>query len=188
MAIPSKVLEDIELGKEYFCKLNAEYISELKKGCDGCFPKDYICLQEILRDLGYKVEQDNFDDVALTLYNKMMLIIGGVAYVPPVLSNTTYTGTGTPTTEEQILAGLATSYTEETGLIALFSNTDYLINFLAIPILAPIPTQYVNLNNPFDTGMIGSPSDLFGAFTEIGDFRVTVTNYPIPLTDTYLFS
>lgn len=187
MAFPQQVLDDIITAKQYYSDLNAAFIVDLKRGCDNCTPKQGNCLMGLLTSLEFKSTGD-YDEESQGLYQQMMEVIGGEAYVPPVVSNTTYTGTGTPTTQDQILAGLATAYTEETGLIAQFNNSGYLINFLAIPITAPIPTQYVNMSNPFDTGMIGSPSDLFGAFTIIGDFRVAVTNYPIPLTDTYLFS
>lgn len=187
MGFPAKVLEDIQSGKEYLSDLNATYITELKKGCDSCTPKNYSCLSRVLKSLDYKIEVDQYDVVAENLYKTLMIIIGGVSYVPPVVYDAIYTGTGIPTTQEQILLGVLTPYTIGGNMLANFENSSYLTNYLAIPITAPVPTQYINQSNPFDTGPIGSPSDLFGSFTEVGSFRVTITNYPIPLTNTYLF-
>ena len=189
MAYPNQINTDILTAKTYYSNMNEDYLASINRGgCDCSLGDKMRELYNIIRSLEY--ERDTTGDLnnVINVYNKMMEIIGGVAYIPPVIVNAIYTGTGTPTTEGQITAGLLTLYTEDTPMVVNFANPSYLINYLAIPISAPIPTEYLNLNSPFDTGDIGTPDDLFGAFTEIGGFRVAVTNYVVPLTDPYLFS
>jgi len=185
---PVQVLSDIQIGKQYFSDLNQVYLSDMNSGGCTCDTETLYDLDNILNDLVDKVEINSFDEDAMGLYNKMMEIIGGEAYVPPVVVNAIYTGTGVPTTNEQITAGLLTEYTIGEDMIVVFNNSSVLVNFIAIPPSAPIPTQFVNINNPLDAGSIGGSEDLFGAFSVVGDWQVAVTNYPISIINTYLFS
>jgi len=85
---PQQVLDDIIRGQAYYSDLNAQYLAKLANGCCGdCYPKDYICLKRILRSLDYKVQLDQYDDVAIKLYEDLLIIIGDyVIRIPPTVN------------------------------------------------------------------------------------------------------
>lgn len=81
---PTDVLEDIARGKDYYSGLNAEHISNLEDGCSNCTVKNYKCLKRLLRSLDYKVELDEYDDIAKELVKDMLIIIGDYTIkIPP---------------------------------------------------------------------------------------------------------
>lgn len=84
---PTDVLNDIARGKDYYSGLNAENIANLKRGCDSCTVKNYKCLKRILRSLDFKVELDEYDDIAKELVKDMLIIIGDYTIkVPPTVN------------------------------------------------------------------------------------------------------
>lgn len=88
MAFPIEVLNDIARGKAYYSDLNAQYIQKLEDGCSECTctVKDYTCLKQILRALDFKVELDEYDDIAKKLIEDMLLIIGNYTIkIPPTV-------------------------------------------------------------------------------------------------------
>lgn len=83
---PEDVLEDIARGKDYYSGLNAENIANLESGCSSCTVKNYKCLKRLLRSLDYKVELDEYDDIAKELVKDMLIIIGDYTIqVPPTV-------------------------------------------------------------------------------------------------------
>ena len=188
MAIPSQITADIQAGKEYLGKLVGDYINDINNGGCTCDTDTMHMLDDILVSLGYKQETDTYDSVTQGLYFKMMEIIGGVAYVPPVTANAIYTGVGMPDTQEEIMQGLLTPYVDGEPMLAVFNNSTVDFKYLAIPITAVEPNYYQSQTNPFDQGSIGGVSDLFGQFNIVGGFLVSYSNYPLALTDTYLLT
>jgi len=85
MALPVKVISDIQAGYAYYSDLISEYIADLEKGCD-CPDKDIKCLRQLLFGLSYKQSVGIFDEYAESMYYQMMGIIGGVSFVYTDLS------------------------------------------------------------------------------------------------------
>jgi len=86
MNYTQSAIDDINRGNAYFSDLQAEYSSDLKKGCD-CIPTSYTCLKRILSALEKKVALDQYDDVAQGLIDKMIKIIGDyVILIPPTVN------------------------------------------------------------------------------------------------------
>lgn len=107
---PQQVLNDLNRGKQYYSDLNEGFISDLKRGCDNCTPKQGSCLMRILTSLEFK-STGVYDDESQGLYNQMMEIIGGESYVPDLLI--IYYGTsasGSPLNLSTILAGVQLPY------------------------------------------------------------------------------
>lgn len=77
---PQEVLDGIARGKAYLSDRNVEHISDLKKGCSDC-KSNGTCVKRLLRGLDFKVELDEYDDVAIGLYENLMLIIGDYTVV-----------------------------------------------------------------------------------------------------------
>lgn len=86
MAFPQIFLDDLQRGKSFFSELDAEDTENLESGCASCTVKNYECLSVILNSLEMKVELDEYDDVAITEYEKMLLIIGDYTVkIPPTV-------------------------------------------------------------------------------------------------------
>lgn len=75
MAFPQNVTDDINRGKAYLSDRNVEHISDLKKGCSDC-KSNGTCVKRLLRALDFKVELDEYDDIAIGLHTNLILIIG----------------------------------------------------------------------------------------------------------------
>lgn len=188
MAIPSQITADIQAGKEYLGKLVGDYINDINNGGCTCDTDTMHMLDDILVSLGYKQETDTYDSITQGLYFKMMEIIGGVAYIPPVTVNAIYTGVGMPDTQEEIVQGLLTPYVDGEPMLAVFNSSAVDFKYLAIPITAFEPNYYQSQSSSIDQGNIGGVSDLFGQFNIIGGFLVSYSNYPLTLIDTYLLT
>lgn len=81
---PQEEIEDYERGLQYFSGLNTQYIGELRQGCSDCKPKSMECLQRTLKAIEYKIELDQYDDIAIENLRIMKVIIGDfVALIPP---------------------------------------------------------------------------------------------------------
>lgn len=83
---PEDVLTDIARGKDFYSGLNAENIANLERGCTSCSVKNYKCLKRLLRSLDFKVELDEYDDIAKEIVKDMLIIIGDYTIqVPPTV-------------------------------------------------------------------------------------------------------
>lgn len=83
---PQEVLDDMNRGQAYLSDLNAEVITDLKKGCSGCgcCGKSKVCLMRILSALDYKASVGDYDTISQVLYEKLIFIIGDyVIKIPP---------------------------------------------------------------------------------------------------------
>lgn len=96
-----------------------------------------------------------------------------------------YFGTGTPTTIEQIFQGSSSAYNQSQDIIVPFNNVDYEMNWFWLPFTENLPTNYVRLSDPNDTGVLGSVDGLFAVGVVIGGGVLFAGNYPIPLTESY---
>lgn len=111
--------------------------------------------------------------------------------IPTPTEATIYFGTsdtGAELTIEDVMSGTAIPYNEAAGIIAEFSNEDYLFNWIWIPDGIELPNRYQNMNFQDDYGDIGTDQDLFNEFYVVGDGSVSMTNYEIPITDPFLFT
>jgi len=75
MAFPQQFLDDLERGKAFLSDRNVERIADLRRGCSDC-KNDNHCISWILRALDYKVELDQYDDIAKDLHDQLVVIIG----------------------------------------------------------------------------------------------------------------
>lgn len=73
---PAQVLSDIEEGEIYLSKLNQEFIADIEKGCMDCSPNNYHCLNRLIKSLRRLIAIGDYTDVAVDLYNQMMVIVG----------------------------------------------------------------------------------------------------------------
>lgn len=84
---PEEALDVIERGEQYFSNLQAEYLADIKRGCNNCKPTAYTCLKRLLRALNAKNELDQYDDVSIVLIHKVVVIIGDYTLqVPPTVN------------------------------------------------------------------------------------------------------
>lgn len=84
---PEEALDVIERGEQYFSNLQAEYLADLKRGCNNCKPTAYTCLKRLLRALNAKNELDQYDDISIVLIHKVEVIIGDYTLqVPPTVN------------------------------------------------------------------------------------------------------
>ena len=72
---PQDVLDDIERGKAFLSDRNVERIADLRRGCSDC-KNDNHCVSWLIRALDYKVELDQYDDIAKDLHDQLVVIIG----------------------------------------------------------------------------------------------------------------
>lgn len=188
MAFPNDVLQDILEGKEYLSNLNNGTISDRKKGCIDCGCSDVEkCLSRLLFSLDADAAKGDFTESAQNNYLNMMTLIGGIPYYPTLMK--IYHGTassGSTLTIEQILAGVVQDYNFGEQILIAFNNPDYLFNWFAIPVSQDVVNHYQNVNNEFDQGDIGSPSDLFNAPIVVSGYNLYMGNYVVPIIDTLL--
>lgn len=78
---PPEAITDIKRGKKYYSDLNKQHLDLQATGCGCCEPDNFICLKQILRSLDYKVELDEYDDIAQGLIENMIKIIGNYTLV-----------------------------------------------------------------------------------------------------------
>lgn len=186
---PQQVLDDLTTGYEYYSALNEGFIADLKKGCNNCLPKQGKCLMGLLISLKYKASVGVFDTESISLYNQMMEIIGGEAYVPVEASIFFGTSaTDTTLTLEQILAGTPVAYSAGDDIVIPFDNDEYLFNWVALPETITVPNHYQNQNVPSDEGNLGTPDDLLDAPVLVGGYNLMMGNYPVPITDPLLLN
>jgi hypothetical protein len=186
---PQPVIDDIAIATDIFLDLDEQSNNNILNGCTTCEVKDYHCLFRILRDLQYKIDSDKFDEVAVKLYYKMMLIIGGSSYSPT--AGFVFFGIAASNavlTLEQILAGSSMPYTFGEQVIVPFGNDEYLFNWFAVPIIQPVFNHYQNINVPIDQGSIGTPSDLFNAPVIVTGYNLYMGNFTVPITDPLLLT
>jgi len=83
---PQPVLDDIQRGKAFLSELDAEDSANMELGCVNCCVTNYECLSSIMNSLEMKVSLDEYDDDAIKLYGKMLIIIGDYTIkVPPTV-------------------------------------------------------------------------------------------------------
>lgn len=180
MALPNTVLTHILLAKDYYSELNEGLISDLKKGCDDCAPKEMKCLMWLLIALNTKVDTGVYDEETQELYLKMMKIIGGDAYVP-VSDLVVYYGsksTNAAVTLEDILAASFVEYNPLEDIVLDFgaNPVNYAFPFIALSVGVPIPNKTENLSNGVieDIGAVGQ---LFGVPYQVDEFNVMQGSY-----------
>lgn len=83
---PQPVLDDIQRGKAFLSELDAEDSANMELGCVNCCVTNYECISSIMNSLEMKVSLDEYDDDAIKLYGKMLIIIGDYTIkVPPTV-------------------------------------------------------------------------------------------------------
>lgn len=73
---PAEALADIQRGNQYLSNLNDDYLERLTIGCFNCEDETFKTLRETMLSLQYKVELDEYDEVALRNLDIMLYIIG----------------------------------------------------------------------------------------------------------------
>lgn len=84
MAFPQQVIDDIQRAKSFLSQLDADDTSNRESGCVNCEVINYYCLSTTLNSLLMKKDLDQYDEYAIKLYERMLIIIGD--YVIPVLA------------------------------------------------------------------------------------------------------
>lgn len=184
MAFPQQVLDDIIRGKVYYSDLNAGFITDLQRGCDNCTPKQGSCLMRLLTSLEFKSTGD-YDEESQGLYQQMMEIIGGEAYVP-VSDARIYFGsteTNEALTSEEIITFPFVEYTINQDIVIAF-EVDYEFPFIALTFGVPIPNKIENLSNGIIED-IGANGQVFGVPYQVGQYNVMQGSYLALLMNNY---
>lgn len=168
MAFPPEVLLDIVRGKEFYSDLNKEYLDDLAKGCGCGNPSNYTCLKRILRSLEYKVELDEFDDVAEGLHDKMIKIIGGFVDTETVNVYWGFKTNNDVLSYADIIIANRLSVNKGSDITVPYVTGDPLV-FLwwAVSTDETVKNYFQDLGNTDNKGRIGAEDELYGVPTEV---------------------
>ncbi|WP_298845511.1 PKD domain-containing protein [uncultured Clostridium sp.] len=192
-------MDDMVRGKLYLSSLNVDFISELRNGCQITGSTDIIDLKQILRALDFKVQLNEYDNVAIGLHKCLVVIIGN--YVPQIApkvnagvdkiiqfpASTTFTAVITPGSASivsilwtQVLGGNTATLTNSNTATITVSNTivsDYMFR---------VEVTDSNGLKGFDTvilsvvALIGSSDVRTSALYNTVTNRVTINSVIIP--------
>ena len=180
MAFPTDVIENIRLAKSYFADLVEDYQNDLNIGGCTCNKNVMYTLDVVLTALLYKQEEDNYDEIAQSLYQELLEItgVGGNTFI--LTGYYGYKEDGAILTTEEIEAGFKFNFYKGSNVTVPFSPIDFSRVWFAISTTEPIKTSYVEVSNPDNNGSIGSPTDFMDAPTLVDgvrDYNFYISNY-----------
>ena len=180
MAFPTEVNENIGLAKVYFADLVEDYQNDLNIGGCTCNKDVMYTLDVILTSLLYKQEEDNYDEIAQSLYQELLEItgVGGNTFI--LTGYYGYKEAGDILTTEEIEAGFKFNFYKGSNVTVPFSPTDFSRVWFAISATEPVKTSYVEVSNPDNSGNIGTPTDFMDAPTFVSgvrDYNFYISNY-----------
>lgn len=154
---PDDVVTDVERGNAYYSNLQAEYSSDLKKGCD-CTPTSYTCLKRITSALDKKVALEQYDDISKGLVDKMIKIIGDFVPAAKVKGYWGFKDNTDVLGYADIIAGTPVLFEHNSYVDIPYVFTDK-VPWFAIPHTEPEKNRYEDLADPDNYGEIGTDQD-----------------------------
>jgi len=167
-----------------YSDLTAEYLSDLKKGCGDCLPKNHKCLKRLRRALEFEVTKGIITPTAESLYTQLLLVLGTYqASAPPVTSYNLPFGYTTIAPTVSNILDFVLQFTKQVPI----GSTEVNLNFTTasygryliarVPTTEPIWTSW--FNDIFSNS--GDIPDETWTSTVNGAYRYYFTRVPVTL-------
>lgn len=179
MSTIGEINDALALARQVYSGLNADRITDLKRGCDDCVPVNYKCLKRLIKALEWEVSKGFVTDIAEKLLYCLLIIIGG-GTIPVPIGLIAYYGslpTRTILNQTQIIASSQTEFISGGDVKIPWNVSDLSYLWFAIPVGESIKNYFTDLSNPLNQSSIGTDEDLFGAPTVVGVYNFYITNY-----------
>ena len=167
-----------------YSDLTAEYLSDLKKGCGDCLPKNYKCLKRLRRALEFEVTKGIITPTAESLYTQLLLVLGTYqASAPPVTQyNLLFGYTNLQPTDANIL-DFALQFTKQVAIGALEITLNFTTASINNYLIARVPVgepRWITWFNDVFSNSGNIPDEKWTSVT-VGDYKYYYTRVPLSL-------